>query len=622
MVDTPTQQPAAVQPPTAGPAAPPADDLAARADRWSGQVVTLLNQEGQAPEAAALNAERQRKAPEKPMVIVAGEDKRGKSSLVNALIGRPGFLPTGVEVVTATPIVVFKAKADQGFVIYYEDNEHHAVDVDEARSLTTVLGNPDNEHSVRTVQLGVDCPLLDHMSLVDTPGVGGLESGHSNLTIQRLNTADALVFVLEAGAQLRGPELIFLERAAARIQRVIFVLTKVDLYRGWQQVMADNQRILTERSPRLAECPMVPVSSALAARAAKLEPAGAEAIRRESGVTELERLLIEQVGGRSGKIRVGNLLQAGMTPLSALERGAVGRLEAITSPEETEQTLIAERTRLSEMTQERAEWPQTLQVELRRLGLDRTEELARGILEIRGRYDDRLKEVKLADHKTLPGELVADLTALVAKVNEWTEDRLVTLLVQLVGTIDDQANLTGSLRQITDAAFAEEMASVEMGEHGLDTMEKVGLVQSYSMGHMMGSMIGIGGAALLGPVGLVIGFALGGAMAFQRFKASKQGNFSREFLSWESEQIQRTSLTVANSFSRAQIDLEVGLRKVLRDAFATREAEINQAIAVCQETLQLEKGARQQERQQQQAKLETVRALKRDGLAMLALTLN
>jgi hypothetical protein len=110
-------------------------------------------------------------------------------------------------------------------------------------------------------------------------------------------------------------------------------------------------------------------------------------------------------------------------------------------------------------------------------------------------------------------------------------------------------------------------------------------------------------------------------MAYQRFKASKQGNFSKEFLSWQSEQIQRTSLTVANSFARAQIDLEVGLRKVLRDAFATREAEINQAIAVCQQTLQQEKGAQQQEQQQQQAKLETVRALKRDGLAMLAQTL-
>ena len=106
------------------------------------------------------------------------------------------------------------------------------------------------------MHLGIDRPICSTVSpIVDTPGVGGLESGHAALTLQSLRDADALLFVLEAGAQIRAQELAFLQTAAARINRVVFAFTKVDIHRGWQTVMAANRQILSERAPRLADMP-------------------------------------------------------------------------------------------------------------------------------------------------------------------------------------------------------------------------------------------------------------------------------------------------------------------------------------------------------------------------------
>jgi len=589
------------------------------ADQWAGKVVTVLSSEGADQAVSAIQAERTRKPKERPLVVVAGEDKRGKSSLVNALLQRPNLSPIGVEVTTGSPITFFKAPADCAYVFTYDDNERHPVEFEEARSLATVQGNPGNQGNVRSIQLGIDSPFLSHLVLVDTPGVGGLESGHAELTLARMRDADALLFVLEAGAQFRAHELAFLQRASERIHRVIFALTKVDAHRGWKQIMEDNRRILAEKTPRFADAPMLPVSSMLAQRAARLEEPAATALRDEAGLVALERVITEQVVARATGLVKENLVQVSLSGLGTLADRLQEEIDFLEAPEEAEQKLVAERMRLSELNQERAEWPMTLQVSLRRLGLDRGEELSRGLIELRSRYEERLKKVKLTDHETLPGEFVADLTAIAVRVNEWTEERFVELLVGLVGDLEKSAQISGSLRQMTDAGFAEEIAAVALGEHSLDTTEKISVLQSYGSGHMMGSMIGTGAIAFLGgPVGLAIGIAAGGLMAFTRFKSAKQSNYLQEFMSWMGEQTQRMQISVTNSFQRAQIDLENGIRDTLRAAFAEREGEISRMIAACQQAANEEQGARQARRRARQAKLETIRALEREGAALLA----
>ncbi|HTW99043.1 MAG TPA: dynamin family protein, partial [Acidimicrobiales bacterium] len=164
----------------------------------------VIRAEGRPKVADDLLAKRQARRKARPTILVAGEDKRGKSSLVNALLRRSDLSPVGVEVVTGAPISFFLASPERAAIVRYGETKPVPTDVATAQRLATVQGNPGNEENIRAVQIGVDCPLLEHVTLVDTPGVGGLSSGHGELTLQSLQFADALLFVVEAGAQFRN----------------------------------------------------------------------------------------------------------------------------------------------------------------------------------------------------------------------------------------------------------------------------------------------------------------------------------------------------------------------------------------------------------------------------------
>ena len=61
----------------------------------------LLVRCGRAELAVRLDDEARRWRGTATLVVVAGEVKRGKSSLINALVDRPGLLPVGVTVPTS-----------------------------------------------------------------------------------------------------------------------------------------------------------------------------------------------------------------------------------------------------------------------------------------------------------------------------------------------------------------------------------------------------------------------------------------------------------------------------------------------------------------------------------------
>jgi predicted GTPase len=594
--------------------------LLAETERWIQQAINLLVREGRHKIAEELRSQMGRQPKARPSVIVAGEDKRGKSSLVNALMRYPGLSPTGVEVVTAAPIVLFRSPKEQAFVYHYGDTAKFEATFEEAQSLATVTGNPMNEQNIRSVHLGIDRPILDRFTIVDTPGVGGLESGHAALTLQSLRDADALLFVLEAGAQIRAQELAFLQTAAQRINRVVFAFTKVDLHRGWQTVMATNRQILSERAPRLATCPMIAVSSQLALRALSLEGEDAEELRTESGISELEKTLIELVGGRTAKLRAANLVQSALAPIALCDRAVAQRLAASDSPREAQEALAAERSRLTDLREDRTGWVQQFNGGLQRIAIDRREQLTRGMIELRSKYEERLKDIKKSEHDSLPGEFVADISAMAGRVNEWTEGLLVQLVVTIVDDVDRNTKVAESIRQVSDAAFLEELARLPLGKHSVSGTQKLQLLQSYSSGHGLALLVATGGMGLsiiAAPIAIAAGVGLGGFMAFNTFRNQHKTAFVAEFRAWMNEEINRGQLAISSGYERAMIDVQDKMREAMTGAFTAREKEINDAIEACQRSLKQAQTERQRDHQQLTVKLEAIRRVKRGGLGLL-----
>ncbi|MGA2211476.1 MAG: dynamin family protein [Acidimicrobiales bacterium] len=584
-----------------------------------------LSNEGSKKVAETLLARLSEPAGSLPVVLVAGEDKRGKSSLVNALLQRPNMSPVGVDAVTGAPISFSYSETEHAAVQRYGEQADEEVDFETARQLATIQGNPRNEAGIRSVLLGIPSPLLRHINLVDTPGVGGLHSGHAELTLQSLQFADALLFVSESGAQFRAAELEFLRRASARIDTVVIVFTKIDANRGWRQILADNTAIFHEQAPRFVSCPIVPVSSLLALRSYESDDEDdAAEMLAESGIPQLQAALQQFVVARAAVLRDANVLREVVRPLAVAERSLNEKLGLISPSGDAKQRLEAEQQRLKELNEGKLELPRRLDTEIRKLTLQRTEETAAGLTEIRRRYEARLKKPSKSDMESLPGEAIADLTALASHLNEVAAKRLSEIVESLLEDIDASFEVGDSLSTSTASRLQEQLSSLTMSKGGLlSGYDKMSILSCFSSGKSLGGLISGGGlgvsaaAILTPPIGIAIGISLGALYAYSAFKGKSRTSFTGEFRNWLGEQCTQTQSIVSSSFQRELIDLQEEVRRLVRDSIAERERDISESLAEARRLLQSEHQRQEGATRALQERKSTVHRLRREVDAAL-----
>ena len=240
---------------------------------------------------AHLGQTRQRLAAKPVTVVVVGEFKRGKSTLVNALL-QHAVCPVDADVVTAVPTTV--RYADQPRVLSYVRTEDGGrtdeveESLDDLHALVTEEADPADPERLRTVEIGLPHRMLrSGLCLVDTPGVGGLDSAHGFLTLGALGMAEGTLFVTDAAQELTAPELEFLKTAVERCPLTALVVTKTDLYPQWRRIVELDRGHLARAG---LDLPVLPVSSFLRLRAAK-DPS----LNDESGFADLVTFLASEV---------------------------------------------------------------------------------------------------------------------------------------------------------------------------------------------------------------------------------------------------------------------------------------------------------------------------------------
>ncbi|MBN1337574.1 MAG: dynamin family protein [Deltaproteobacteria bacterium] len=138
-------------------------------------------------------------------VACVGQFKRGKSSLVNALVGEP-LLPVGVVPVTAAVTVVRYGPARDARV-RFASGEVAEVDPGSLADWVTEAKNPENVKGVAGVEIRLPHPLLaSGLCLVDTPGVGSVFAGNTATTRKFVPQVDAALVVLGADPPLTAEE--------------------------------------------------------------------------------------------------------------------------------------------------------------------------------------------------------------------------------------------------------------------------------------------------------------------------------------------------------------------------------------------------------------------------------
>ena len=174
-----------------------------------------------------LAAVRDRLAAARLRVLVAGEAKRGKSTLINALLGRP-LLPSGVTPLTAVATTVRYGEDPHAEVRFGDGHEekHPLAALDD---LVTERGNPRNRRGIEAVTAFVDAPVLaGGVELVDTPGTGSVFQWDTDAAHRALETMDAAVFVLTADPPASASERELLGQVAERSVTTFTVLNKAD----------------------------------------------------------------------------------------------------------------------------------------------------------------------------------------------------------------------------------------------------------------------------------------------------------------------------------------------------------------------------------------------------------
>ena len=232
-------------------------------------------------------------------LAVIGDMNRGKSTLVNTLLGRSNddLSPIRAKVCTAAITHYIDRSANpqelsEARIFFDDGREPQTVPIESLRNYITEEGNPDNIKGVRSVDAYGDFPLLNNVvTLVDTPGRGAVQRNHEILVEQFVPLADAIIFIIAADIPITASEKEFLKQLAQQEkERVFFVLTKrdevedkdINEVRRWVRDQISDAGM---RCDRLFE---VSARKVFEARRDGRDEATIEILHRESGMSELQ----------------------------------------------------------------------------------------------------------------------------------------------------------------------------------------------------------------------------------------------------------------------------------------------------------------------------------------------
>lgn len=238
-------------------------------------------------------------------VACVGQFKRGKSTLINALIGAP-VLPVGFAPVTAVPTVVRFGEQLEARV-RGQGASWGTIAVADLEQYVSEEHNPENKKGIVGVEVFVPSPLLSTgMCLVDTPGLGSVFSSNAAATQAFVPHIDAALVVVGADPPLAGEELTLVEIVARRVRHLVLVLNKADRTTEVERAAAAEftQKLLEQRLRR----PVGPI----------LEVSAAERIENRGPQRDWQRLndvLLDLVHS-SGRQLVSAACERGLERLS------------------------------------------------------------------------------------------------------------------------------------------------------------------------------------------------------------------------------------------------------------------------------------------------------------------
>jgi len=169
----------------------------------------------------------------KVTIAVIGQFKRGKTTLINTILGAP-LLPVGIVPITAaiTRIEYAEQKDDVDSTmatVYFTNGLSQQVPAADLHAYISEQENHDNERGVAEVELLTDADFLkDGLTLVDTPGVGSVHEQNSKSAMDFARESDGVIFMLSVDSPLNQIEVDFLRKVRRFAGKFYFAVNKID----------------------------------------------------------------------------------------------------------------------------------------------------------------------------------------------------------------------------------------------------------------------------------------------------------------------------------------------------------------------------------------------------------
>lgn len=440
-------------------------------------------------------------------VVVAGEFKQGKSSLVNALVGAP-VCPVDDDAATAVPTFVRHGE-EAGAQLWRDGAGREKVELADVRRFVVESAAGTGEPRVGGVEIRIPRALLaSGLVLVDTPGIGGLGSVHAAASLAAISLADAVLFVTSAAQELTRSEMEFLRRARSMCPTVACVLTKTDFYPAWRRIRdLDAGHLAGE-----GDIPLLPVSSALRARAVKHSDAE---LNTESGFPDLVSLVREQVGGCAEQRLAVEAAVEVVALCDHLATSFTAERAALADPASAQQVvdeLTEVKSYVERLKTAAAKWSQTLSDGIGDLTSDIDFDLKSRIKAVTAEADEAIDAGDPADtwaelgpwlQATTADALLANYEMLRERATELSE-RVGEHFREAAGTML-RTPTVGDPTPLAAAAVGEDL---DMSRMHVVKQAMVALKSAYGgamMFTLVGSMVGV----ILGPIGIGIGLVLG-----------------------------------------------------------------------------------------------------------------
>lgn len=315
-------------------------------------------------------------------VMVCGEFKRGKSSLINALLQED---ICAVDVDIATSLLTRISFSDELYAkrLYGDVGELQEQDIEDYSDSLKIQKDLEKTNTWM-LNIGIKNEMLKTgVSIIDSPGIGGINEMHDYLTSFYVPKADIILFIMDASEPLSKSELDFLRDKIASTKEFIIVINKADLCMDIDEMVEDTKsKIIESIGEEYRDIPIVPVSTLLMNEYIE----GKDKIDlEESNFSELNKHIANTMNVYQKKV------------IDVVKEGIIELLDSLREPLDTEirvnednsilmelkQKLDKEKSNINELIQSASNWEVELGMHISQLRSETINQLDKKIIDLR-----------------------------------------------------------------------------------------------------------------------------------------------------------------------------------------------------------------------------------------------